>query len=639
MRSTCIAIVFIVASFTSILRAQVPQLVNYQGRVAVGSVNFSGSGQFKFALVNAAGSTTYWSNDGTSAAGSQPTNAVTLTVTNGLYSVLLGDATVANMTAIPNAVFNNADVRLRVWFNDGSNGFQLLTPDQRIASVGYAMVAGGLSNGAITSSMIAPGAVGSAQLGTGLTLSGVTTGSFSGSLAGTANFASLFTGNLAGDVTGTQSATVVANVGGLSATGVASGANLANAATNSNTPGTIVKRDASGNFSAGAVTADSLTVSTSFVVEPRPASTGSFNNFIGANAGNANVAGTGNTFVGHNSGKANISGGSNSFFGLNAGQGNISGQLNVFVGQGAGAFNQSGSNNTFVGQGAGFNNTADGNSFFGYHAGLTNTSATGNAFFGVSAGELNTASNNSFFGSGAGAKNVSGTQNSFFGISAGNLTTGSFNSFFGAGAGQTTAAGVGNTFVGNIAGNGNTAGSNNTFLGASTGASMTTESHNLLVGDAADGTAGITNSTAIGPNAKVTTSNSLVLGSINGINGATNGTNVGIGVTAPSSTLSVNGSLAVKIRSTSSAISILDSSDCVFVFTGSTANSGGNLPTAVGIAGRTYYIKNRGSVAFLLFTILNQTIDGVNYTSSALSIPTNSVVHLVSDGTNWIKIN
>ena len=37
------------------LHAQVPQLINYQGRVAVGAVNFDGAGQFKFALVNAAG--------------------------------------------------------------------------------------------------------------------------------------------------------------------------------------------------------------------------------------------------------------------------------------------------------------------------------------------------------------------------------------------------------------------------------------------------------------------------------------------------------------------------------------------------------------------------------------------------------
>jgi formylglycine-generating enzyme required for sulfatase activity len=115
-------------------------LINYQGRVAVGvvnPVNFNGSGSFKFALVNSNGTVTYSSNDGSSTAGSQPTAAVALTVTKGLYSVLLGDTSLANMTAIPNSVFTNADVRLRVWFNDGTNGSQLPTPDHRLAPNGY----------------------------------------------------------------------------------------------------------------------------------------------------------------------------------------------------------------------------------------------------------------------------------------------------------------------------------------------------------------------------------------------------------------------------------------------------------------------------------------------------------------------
>lgn len=58
--------------------AHVPQLINYQGRVAVGAVNFDGSGQFKFAFVNPAGTVTFWSNDGTSAAGSVPAAAIPL---------------------------------------------------------------------------------------------------------------------------------------------------------------------------------------------------------------------------------------------------------------------------------------------------------------------------------------------------------------------------------------------------------------------------------------------------------------------------------------------------------------------------------------------------------------------------------
>lgn len=64
---------------------------------------------------------------------------------------------------------------------------------------------------------------------------------------------------LSGDVSASGSGTVVATVnqvGGVSAADLASGANLANAATDSNTASSIVKRDASGNFTAGTVTAN-----------------------------------------------------------------------------------------------------------------------------------------------------------------------------------------------------------------------------------------------------------------------------------------------------------------------------------------------------------------------------------------------
>lgn len=152
MKTYILKLALVFSSFVlgSALTAQVPQIINYQGRVAVGdpAVNFDGSGAFKFALVNTDGTTSYWSNDGTGG-NTEPATAVTLPVTKGLYSVLLGDTTLTNMTAIPPTVFANADVRLRVWFDDGTaNGSQLLTPDQRIAAVGYAMVAGGLAPGA-----------------------------------------------------------------------------------------------------------------------------------------------------------------------------------------------------------------------------------------------------------------------------------------------------------------------------------------------------------------------------------------------------------------------------------------------------------------------------------------------------------
>ena len=114
--------------------------LNYQGRVAVGSANFDGAGHFKFAIIDDGGAATFWSNDGTSTGGSQPVSAVDVAVSKGLFSVRLGDdESFANMTDIPSAAFNSSPGGrfLRIWFSDGVNGFQLLTPDQPIQRALY----------------------------------------------------------------------------------------------------------------------------------------------------------------------------------------------------------------------------------------------------------------------------------------------------------------------------------------------------------------------------------------------------------------------------------------------------------------------------------------------------------------------
>lgn len=106
-------------------------------------------------------SATFWSNDGSSSGGNAPVHFVTLPVSQGLFSVNLGDLSVSNMTsALTPSIFTNADVRLRIWFNDGVSGFQQFYPDQRLTSVGYALLAGNVADGSITSSKIANGAVG-----------------------------------------------------------------------------------------------------------------------------------------------------------------------------------------------------------------------------------------------------------------------------------------------------------------------------------------------------------------------------------------------------------------------------------------------------------------------------------------------
>ncbi|MEQ9102884.1 MAG: hypothetical protein RIF36_18375 [Imperialibacter sp.] len=184
-----------------------------------------------------------------------------------------------------------------------------------------------------------------------------------------------FTGSLAGDVSGTQGATVVGQVGGVTAANVALGANAANAATALNTSGTIVARDGSGNFAANNITA------TSFVGDGA-AITG-----LDANAINdMEVNATDNVVsLGAGGGKTAAQGGSagtdNTFLGANAGQA-TSGNGNTFVGSNAGLTNTTGAHNVFIGGDGGTNTTGDFNTLIGDNAdvgvdGLTNATAIG----------------------------------------------------------------------------------------------------------------------------------------------------------------------------------------------------------------------------------------------------------------------
>jgi hypothetical protein len=118
-----------------------PGVVSYQGQVLTSGQPYDGSGYFKFAIVDAAGTTSYWSNDGTSSDGGEPTASVGLTVDGGLFSLLLGDTNLAGMSlALDGMVFSDPDTYLRVWFSEDDATFTQLG-DQKIASVPYALQA------------------------------------------------------------------------------------------------------------------------------------------------------------------------------------------------------------------------------------------------------------------------------------------------------------------------------------------------------------------------------------------------------------------------------------------------------------------------------------------------------------------
>lgn len=56
------------------------------------------------------------------------------------------------------------------------------------------------------------------------------------------------------------------------------------------------------------------------------------------------------------------------------------------------------------------------------------------------------------------------------------------------------------------------------------------------------------------------------------------------------------------------------------------------LPTAVGIEGKNYVIKNNGSGVVTVSTTSSQTIDG----SNSKSLKNNDSIEVISDGSNWV---
>jgi hypothetical protein len=80
---------------------------------------------------------------------------------------LLGDVSLSNMLPVTASPFTNSDVRLRIWVANGSDPFQLLSPDQRLSSVGYSMTSSTVPDGSLTSAKLAPGSVSSASIANG----------------------------------------------------------------------------------------------------------------------------------------------------------------------------------------------------------------------------------------------------------------------------------------------------------------------------------------------------------------------------------------------------------------------------------------------------------------------------------------
>ena len=155
---------------------------------------------------------------------------------------------------------------------------------------------------------------------------------------------------------------------------------------------------------------------------------------------------------------------------------------------------------------------------------------TNNLFIGQSTSAVVGGTYNTFMGSQAGQGNTTGSYNTYLGYKSGfPNTTGSHNTFVGYQSGQFNSTGDDNVFIGFNAGQRNQRGNRNLIIGPNAGFDAMDGQDNTLLGYNAVGVGvGLSNATAIGSNARVLTSNAMVLG---------NNVNVGIGTSAPQNRL------------------------------------------------------------------------------------------------------
>lgn len=355
----------------SVINAQTTEF-SYQGSIKTSGAPVNGIYDFEFKLIDAA--------SGGTQVGST-VQSLNVAVANGIYAVSL-DFGAGALTGADRYL----DIAVRA---AGGGVFSQLAPRQKLLSAPYSVKS--LSSDTATN----------------------------------------FAGTLAGDVTGAQSATVIAD-NAVTATKIANlnvtDAKIADVA-GSKITGTIpvaavpggsagyiqnqnAGPQASSNFFIdgngsvnGTLSGSTINSATQYNIAGSRilSSAGTNNLFAGIGAGSANTSGIANSFFGASAGTANTLGIENSFFGYLAGSQNTEGGGNSFFGDSAGKANLTGQSNTFVGRAAGIANSTGGqNSFFGYATGLGNISGGGNAFFGRAAGNtITTGNSNTALGSGA----------------------------------------------------------------------------------------------------------------------------------------------------------------------------------------------------------------------------------------------
>ena len=220
------------------------------------------------------------------------------------------------------------------------------------------------------------------------------------------------------------------------------------------------------------------------------------------NSGNDNIA------IGESSLTQNTTGNINVAVGTRALNGNQTGYGNSAIGYQTLEMNTTGSENTAIGQNSLPSNTTGGqNTAVGSGALISNTIGSANVAIGLNSSYKNIdGAGNTAVGYGSLFQNINGSSNATLGENSLENNQGSQN-----------------TAIGNIAGSNQSNGNQNTFIGYNA--------------NTVQGANAINNATAIGANARVNQSNSLILG---------NNANIGIGTSTPSEKLHIeNGTIKI----------------------------------------------------------------------------------------------
>ncbi|MDF1497558.1 MAG: hypothetical protein P1P90_05905 [Patescibacteria group bacterium] len=129
--------------------------INYQGKLmyATGTLVNDGDFSIKFTLYDSAlGGTQLWSASTTNGLPGGTPASVSVAVVDGLFSVLLGDATLGHV-AIPETIFNNDNVYLGITIGADSE----MQPRKRLSAVPYAFNAGALQGQKASSTISSAG--------------------------------------------------------------------------------------------------------------------------------------------------------------------------------------------------------------------------------------------------------------------------------------------------------------------------------------------------------------------------------------------------------------------------------------------------------------------------------------------------